>query len=84
VVSGTRTEELPKEMQSMSAPQRKAYVVQKSQERAAIQKEIQDLNKKRQEYLSANTPQEQKDAMLDAAMIKAIKEKAKSKNLTWK
>jgi hypothetical protein len=84
VISKTREEELPKEMKSMSVPQRKAYVDQKAKERAAIQKEIQDLNSKRQEYINTHTSQADKDAMLDGAMIKAIREKAKAKNLTWK
>lgn len=84
VISKTREEELPKEMKGMSAPQRKAYVDQKAKERAAIQKEIQDLNSKRQEYINTHTSQADKDAMLDGAMIKAIREKAKAKNLTWK
>lgn len=84
VISKTREEELPKEMKSMSVPQRKAYVDQKAKERAAIQKEIQDLNAKRQEYINTHTSQADKDAMLDGAMIKAIREKAKAKNLIWK
>ena len=84
VISKTREEELPKEMKGMSAPQRKAYVDQKAKERAAIQKEIQDLNAKRQAYINTHTSQADKDAMLDGAMIKAIREKAKAKNLTWK
>jgi hypothetical protein len=41
------------------------------------------INKKRQEYIAANTSQAEKDTMLDAAMIKAIKEKAKAKNFSW-
>lgn len=84
VISKTRDEELPKEMKGMSVAQRKAYVDQKSKERAAVQKEIQDLNQKRQEYINTHTSQADKDAMLDGAMIKAIREKAKAKNLIWK
>jgi hypothetical protein len=84
VITETKEEELPKEMRGMSTAQRKAYVTQKAEERKKIQSEIQELSKKRQEYIAAHTTQEQKDAMLDAALIKAIKEKAKSKNLVWK
>ena len=82
-VSQAKTEDLPKEMRGMTTEQRKVYVEQKGQERAKIQKEIQDLNKKRQEYIASHSTQEQKDAMLDAAMMKAVKEKAKSKKLVW-
>ena len=66
----------------MTGEQRKAYVVQKSIERANIQKDIQLLNKKRQEYILRN-PSAESDAMLDAAMIKTVREYAKTKNLTW-
>ena len=84
VIAGTKAEELPSEMRGMSAEQRRAYVKQKAEERKKIQNEIQELSKKRQEYISSHTTQEQKDSSLDAAMIKAIKEKAKSKDLSWK
>jgi hypothetical protein len=41
------------------------------------------LNRKRQEYILSNPSAESKDAMLDAAMIKTVREYAKTKNLTW-
>jgi hypothetical protein len=83
VITKTKEEDLPGEMKNMTIEQRKAYVKQKSDERKKIQAEIQSLNKQRQEYISKNTSQVTKDAMLDAAMLKAIKEKAASKNLTF-
>jgi len=83
ILLNAKEEDLPKEMKGMTVEQRKAYVKQKSDERKTIQLEIQSLNKKRQEYIGAHTSQEDKDAMLDAAMINAIKQQAKSKNLTW-
>ena len=82
VISKAKTEDLPAEMKGMTGEQRKAYVVQKSIERANIQKDIQLLNKKRQEYILRN-PSAESDAMLDAAMIKTVREYAKTKNLTW-
>jgi hypothetical protein len=82
VILKAKDDELPQEMKGMSADQRKAYVKEKSQERAKIQTEIQTVNKQRQEYIVKNTPKEQEN-MLDAAMINAIKSKAKTKNLTW-
>jgi hypothetical protein len=82
-IEKAKESELPKEMKGMNAQQRKDYVAAKSKERATIQKDIQDLSLKRQQYIDANTTVEQKDAMLDAAMIKSIKEKAKTKNFTW-
>jgi hypothetical protein len=84
IVEETKEQELPKELQGMSVDQRKKYVKEKSTERARIQSEIQELNRKRQEYISTHTPKDSEDAMLDGAMIRAIKEKAKTKNLNWK
>jgi von Willebrand factor type A domain len=83
IIARAKDDELPQEMKGMSVPQRETYVKQKAEERAKIQSEIQSLNKKRQEYIAANTPREESDTMLDAAMIKAVKEKAKQKNLNF-
>jgi hypothetical protein len=74
--------DLPTEMRTMSIEQRKAYIRQKSEERTTIQAEIQSLNKKRQEYIY-KTPRGGKDKMLDASMMKAIKEQGRAKNLKW-
>ena len=76
-------ETLPAEMKGMNAQQRKNYVDEKAKERAAIQSEIQTLNKKRQEYIIANTPKESEEGSLDAAMLRAIRAQAKMKNLKW-
>ncbi len=84
VITETKEEELPKEMKGMNAQQRTAYVKQKSVERTKIQTEIQSLNQKRQTYIATHTSQESKDASLDGAMIKAVKEQARSKSLSWK
>jgi hypothetical protein len=83
VVTAAPAAQLPTEMQGMSAGERKVYVDQKSKERAAIQKEILELNKKRQEYLATHTPAEESNS-LDATMIRAIQDKGKTKGLVWK
>lgn len=83
VIAEAKEEELPKEMKGMTIEQRKVYVKQKANERAKIQAEIQSLSKQRQEYITKNTPQATKDSMLDAAMLKSVKEKGKSKQLVW-
>ena len=84
VITETKTDDLPTEMRTMSIEQRKVYIGQKSEERTNIQAGIQSLNKKRQEYIYKNTSQSSKDKMLDASMMKAIKEQGKAKNLKWK
>lgn len=83
VISETEDEYLPKEMKGMSTEKRKEFVATKSKERKNIQDEIQSLNKKRLEYISTNTPKDSETTMLDAAMIKAIKDQAQTKNLKW-
>lgn len=83
VISAAPAEQLPAEMRGMSIEQRKGYVTQKANDRKKIQNEIQELNKKRQGYIATQSQKESEDTMLDAAMIKAIREQAKSKNLVW-
>lgn len=83
VISGVSSDDLPAEMKNMTVDQRKAYVQKKSAERSRIQAEIQSLSKKRQEYISTHTPQDKKATMLDAAMINAVKQQARTKNLSW-
>jgi hypothetical protein len=82
-ITDAKDEDLPKEMKGMSVEQRKSYVKTMAEERGKIQAEIQTLNKKRQEYIVVHTPKESQDATLDGAMINAIKEKARTKNLLW-
>ena len=83
IIEKANDDELPKEMKGMSVPQRQLYVKQKADERSKIQSEIQSLNKKRQEYIATNTPKDEVDGSLDAAMIKAVREKAKQKDLNF-
>jgi chemotaxis methyl-accepting protein methylase len=83
IIEKAKDDELPSEMKGMSVPQRQEYVKEKAEERAKIQSEIQSLNKKRQEYIATNTPKEEANTMLDAAMIKAVRERAKEKNLNF-
>jgi hypothetical protein len=83
IITEIKSEDLPDEMRTMSIAQRKTYIMQKSEKRSMIQAEIQSLNKKRQEYIFKNTPQTNQDKMLDASIMKAIKEQGRSKNLKW-
>jgi hypothetical protein len=76
-------ETLPAEMKGMNTQQRKNYVDGKAKERSTIQTEIQTLNKKRQEYITAITPKDSEEGSLDAAMLRAIRAQAKVKNLKW-
>lgn len=82
VIAETESEYLPAEMKSMSVDQRKTYVKQKAAEREKIQKEIQVLSEKRRIFIAEKNTGTQ-ETMLDASMIKAIKDKAKTKELRW-
>jgi hypothetical protein len=83
VIEEAKESELPKEMKGLTTDQRKQFVAKKAEERQGIQKEIQELAVKRQKFIDEHTTKEEKDAMLDAAMLKAIKERAKTKSLSW-
>lgn len=74
---------LPNELQNKSDAELKAYVKKQSEERAKIQKEIQELNKKRTKYIAEKKKETSGEETLDSAMIKAIKKQAKKKNYTW-
>jgi hypothetical protein len=84
IITEIKSDDLPTEMRTMSMEQRKVYIKRKSEERTRIQAEIQSLNQKRLEYIASNTPQSVQDKMLDASMMKAIKEQGSAKNLKWK
>lgn len=84
ILDETKADDLPAEMKTMNSEQRKTYIKEKAEERKKVQLEIQSLNKKRQEYIAANAPKNEKEGMLDEAMINAIKQQAKTKNLVWK
>jgi hypothetical protein len=84
LIAEAKSDDLPDEMRTMTVDQRKVYIKQKSEQRTKIQSEIQSLNRKRQEYILKNTPQSRTDKMLDASMMKAIKEQGSAKNLKWK
>ncbi|MFN8804362.1 MAG: hypothetical protein ACK5YT_00915, partial [Bacteroidota bacterium] len=60
-----------------------AYVAKKAAERRAIHNEIQELSKKRQEYIRTNTPSGASESSLDAVMLRSIKSQAKVKKLDW-
>jgi hypothetical protein len=76
-----KTDELPKEMQSLKPAERQAYLDKKSKERAEIQGKIQALNAEREKYVAEEMKKLSKtgDDTLDGAMSKAVKEQAKKK-----
>ncbi|RIV73837.1 vWA domain-containing protein [Flagellimonas aequoris] len=81
VLSKLDDKDLPKELQGKSKSEIKAYVDDKKAEREKIQKEIQELNAKREAYI-AQSQKEEKGA-LENAMLSAIKSQASKKNMKW-
>ncbi|OMP31388.1 VWA domain-containing protein [Mangrovimonas sp. DI 80] len=73
--------ELPEELKGKSTLEIKAYVAAKEKERKAIQEQIQQLNKKRLQFIEANKTEEGQN--LEEAMVTAIKTQAKKKNYQW-
>ncbi len=78
-------DELPQEMRGMSKAERRAYVDKKKAERAAVQKEIAELSKKRDAYIKeemSKRGEREKDAF-DEAVSGAIRDQAKRKNIVF-
>jgi signal recognition particle subunit SEC65 len=72
--------DLPEEMQKMDKSERKAYVEEKKNERAKIQKEIQELNTRRIAYVTEKRKEEGgDDEMLEKAVLTPLKSQAKQK-----
>jgi len=76
-----KEKELPEELQGKSEVEIKAYVKQKKTEREEIQKQIQELNAKREVYIAEHRKEEIGE--LENAMLSAIKAQASKKNFTW-
>lgn len=71
---------LPEEMKKMSKKERKEYIEKKKKEREEIQKKINKLRKERDKYVAEKRKKMAGDQTLDAAIINAIKDQAKSKD----
>ncbi|GAA3646538.1 hypothetical protein GCM10022397_34380 [Flavivirga jejuensis] len=81
VIEDIKDNALPEELKGKTKAEIKTYVAEKSKERNTIQKKIQELNKKRKEYV-ANQKKGENNG-LENAMTKAIKEQAKKKKYSW-
>nr|WP_299175116.1 vWA domain-containing protein [uncultured Allomuricauda sp.] len=81
VVSELKQDDLPSELKGKSEKEIKEYVIAKKNERVKIQKQIQELNKKRKAYIAKN--QKEEAGELENAMLSAIKAQASKKNYKW-
>jgi hypothetical protein len=79
-----KDEDLPEDMQAMSAEERAAHVEAQAKKRSEIQKQITKLAAARKEYVARERIKraEEGEDTLDAALIKAVREQAVRKNFT--
>lgn len=75
--------ELPADLQGKTDEEIETYIKAKKEKRNSIQKEIQELNKKRELYI-ANHQDKHRKGELENAMLEAIKKQAEKKNYSWK
>ena len=82
VMSELASDDLPPELKNKSTEEMTIYIKAKKSERSKIQKEIQELNKKREAYIAKNQ-KEGATGELENAMLEAIKKQAGKKNYNW-
>lgn len=80
-LSQLRKQELPSELKDKSNKEIEAYIAKKKTERSKIQKEIQQLNVKREAYIAKTEKSEKGE--LENAMMNAIKNQASRKSYKW-
>jgi hypothetical protein len=79
-----KQEQLPENMRKMSDKEKQEYVEGKAEERAKIQKRIQELNEQRKKYVNTEMKKQQKGSeTLGSAVIQAVREQAKKKNFKF-
>ena len=81
-ISAIEKEQLPTELQNKSTSEIARYIETKKRERSDIQKEIQELNTKRDAFIAKNQ-KENATGELENAMLEAIKKQAEKKNYKW-
>ena len=81
-ISKIKAEELPSELKGKSATEIKTIVAEKTKEREAIQKEIAELAKKRQDFIDAEAKKQNTKDDLGNAISNSIIELAKTKKYT--
>ncbi|WP_422081717.1 vWA domain-containing protein [Ulvibacterium sp.] len=81
-LSDIQTDELPPELKNKNPKEIESYIQKKREERKKIQKEIQELNIKREIYITKNQKENSKGD-LEGAMLEAIEKQAAQKNYKW-
>jgi len=78
-----KTEELPAEMRTMNAGERKAFVEKNASERAELQAKINQLNREREQYVAQKMKEVAGTNTLDAVMISALREQSSKRNFKF-
>lgn len=81
-VTKLKEQDLPEEMRKLKPGERVAYLKKKADERAAIQKEINELSAKRAKFVAderKKQPKTEGEKALDEALREIIREQAKAK-----
>ena len=78
-------DKLDERLQKMTSEERKEYVAQKAAERGEIQKQIEELSHKRQNYIQQKISEKNlnKEGSLDQQIYKCIKTQAAQKNIEY-
>lgn len=79
VLEEVKEKDLPEEMKGMTKAEQKAYIEKKAKEREELQTQINDLNKKRQDFITKKQKENAETLTLDNVMLKAIREQAEAK-----
>jgi hypothetical protein len=79
-----KAEDLPENMQRMSAEERKAYIESMATERAQIQQRIQQLSDQRKKHVAAEMKKHQENGdTLGSAVTQLVREQAKQRNFKF-
>ncbi|NNK75498.1 MAG: VWA domain-containing protein [Maribacter sp.] len=81
-VSKIKKEQLPVALKNKSTAEIEDYIEEQKVQRNKIQKEIKELNSKREAFIAKNQNENAKGE-LENAMLKAIKKQAEKKNYKW-
>lgn len=83
-LSGLKNEELPDEMQKMTDGERKEYLAKKAAERDEIRKKIDELSKKRAEFIQEEQKKRGVDKGFDGVVLKMLQEQGAKKGIEYK
>jgi Mg-chelatase subunit ChlD len=78
-----KTEQLPPEMQKLTMAERKAYLAKVDGERAKLQAEALDLNRKRSDHISQELRKNSGASGFDAEVMEMLREQAKQIGVTY-